>query len=412
MIVAFMVGLRKKTLFPETEEIWQEADMTMPETPSISNSDGFAEFGLIPPLLATLEQVGHKRPSAIQSQAIPPLLAGRDVLVASQTGSGKTAAFVLPMLQKLNEGEAAPGPRALILEPTRELAAQTAAVCRQLGRRLSLKTRVICGGTPRDQQLRTIRDGVDIIVATHGRLLDLVMQGELLLEYLTYLVLDEADRLLDEDFSESMTALTPYFPDVPPQTVFCSATLPEPVMALAKRVTRDPVRVDVAAETFTPKKIRQRAMFVEKDDKPETVARILERFPGRSMVFARTKVNVDLMAKVLRRHEIRAETLHGDRTQGARNKALDLFRQGRVPVLVTTDIASRGLDISDVDLVINMDMPETPESYVHRIGRTARAGKKGAAFSLINSDERLFLRDIEKHIGYRIRIATEDALDT
>lgn len=384
----------------------------MPETPSISNSDGFAEFGLIPPLLATLEQVGHKRPSAIQSQAIPPLLAGRDVLVASQTGSGKTAAFVLPMLQKLNEGEAAPGPRALILEPTRELAAQTAAVCRQLGRRLSLKTRVICGGTPRDQQLRTIRDGVDIIVATHGRLLDLVMQGELVLEYLTYLVLDEADRLLDEDFSESMTALTPYFPDVLPQTVFCSATLPEPVMALAKRVTRDPVRVDVAAETFTPKKIRQRAMFVEKDDKPETVARILERFPGRSMVFARTKVNVDLMAKVLRRHDIRAETLHGDRTQGARNKALDLFRQGRVPVLVTTDIASRGLDISDVDLVINMDMPETPESYVHRIGRTARAGKKGAAFSLINSDERLFLRDIEKHIGYRIRIATEDALDT
>ena len=215
MIVAFMVGLRKKTLFPETEEIWQEADMTMPETPSISNSDGFAEFGLIPPLLATLEQVGHKRPSAIQSQAIPPLLAGRDVLVASQTGSGKTAAFVLPMLQKLNEGEAAPGPRALILEPTRELAAQTAAVCRQLGRRLSLKTRVICGGTPRDQQLRTIRDGVDIIVATHGRLLDLVMQGELVLEYLTYLVLDEAGRLLDEDFPERMTGLSAVFPDVP-----------------------------------------------------------------------------------------------------------------------------------------------------------------------------------------------------
>ncbi|GEK96701.1 DEAD/DEAH box family ATP-dependent RNA helicase [Gluconobacter kanchanaburiensis NBRC 103587] len=372
---------------------------------------GFEELGLIAPLLATLAQAGHKRPSLIQAQAIPPLLEGKDVLVGSQTGSGKTAAFVLPMLQKLEEAGPAPGPRALILEPTRELAAQTAAVCRQLGRRLSLKTRVICGGTSREQQVRSVSDGVDIVVATHGRLLDLVMQADLVLEHLNYLVLDEADRLLDEDFSASMTALIPYFPDVPPQTVFCSATLPEPVMDLAKRVTRDPVRVEVAAESFTPKTIRQRAIFVEKDDKPETVARLLKHFEGRSIVFARTKNTVDALSRVLRRHGLRVETLHGDRTQGARNKALDLFRQGRVPVLVTTDIASRGLDIPDVDLVINMDMPETPEAYVHRIGRTARAGRKGVAFSLINIDERTFLRDVEKHIGYKVRIATEESLD-
>ncbi|MBF0877536.1 DEAD/DEAH box helicase [Gluconobacter cerevisiae] len=392
--------------------------MTTSQTPPASSNatpaapaPGFEELGLIAPLLATLAQAGHKRPSLIQGQAIPPLLEGKDVLVGSQTGSGKTAAFVLPMLQKLEEAGPAPGPRALILEPTRELAAQTAAVCRQLGRRLSLKTRVVCGGTSREQQVQSVSDGVDIIVATHGRLLDLVQQADLVLEHLTYLVLDEADRLLDEDFSASMTALTPYFPDHPPQTVFCSATLPEPVMDLAKRVTRNPVRVEIAAESFTPKNIRQRAIFVEKDDKPETVARLLKHFEGRSIVFARTKNTVDALAKILRRHNLRIETLHGDRTQGARNKALDLFRQGRVPILVTTDIASRGLDIPDVDLVINMDMPETPEAYVHRIGRTARAGRKGVAFSLINIDERTFLRDVEKHIGYRVRIATEDTLD-
>ncbi|GBR71628.1 RNA helicase [Gluconobacter kanchanaburiensis NBRC 103587] len=418
-----MKDLPEKKVFPELREIWQEARMTTPpqtraETrpaPSVATPaapvPGFEELGLIAPLLATLAQAGHKRPSLIQAQAIPPLLEGKDVLVGSQTGSGKTAAFVLPMLQKLEEAGPAPGPRALILEPTRELAAQTAAVCRQLGRRLSLKTRVICGGTSREQQVRSVSDGVDIVVATHGRLLDLVMQADLVLEHLNYLVLDEADRLLDEDFSASMTALIPYFPDVPPQTVFCSATLPEPVMDLAKRVTRDPVRVEVAAESFTPKTIRQRAIFVEKDDKPETVARLLKHFEGRSIVFARTKNTVDALSRVLRRHGLRVETLHGDRTQGARNKALDLFRQGRVPVLVTTDIASRGLDIPDVDLVINMDMPETPEAYVHRIGRTARAGRKGVAFSLINIDERTFLRDVEKHIGYKVRIATEESLD-
>ncbi|WP_040508450.1 DEAD/DEAH box helicase [Gluconobacter morbifer] len=385
--------------------------MTTAKKISASSPD-FPALGLMPPLLAALEQAGHKRPSDIQTEAIPALLAGRDVLVASQTGSGKTAAFVLPMLQKLAETERTNGPRALILEPTRELAAQTASVCRTLGRRLPLKTRVICGGISREQQLRTLADGPDILVATHGRLLDFVTQADIVLENLTYLVLDEADRLLDEDFSASMTALAPYFPDHPPQTVFCSATLPEPVMELALRVTRDPVRIESTAETFTPKRIRQRALFVEKDDKPETVARILTRFPGRSIVFARTKNNVDALGKTLKRHGLRVETLHGDRMQGARNKALEQFRNGHVPILVTTDIASRGLDIPDVELVINMDMPETPEAYVHRIGRTARAGKKGAAFSLINADERLRLREIERHIGYRVRIVTEEALDS
>ena len=387
--------------------------MTTPDMPADlppANPESFDALGLISPLLAALQQAGHKRPSAIQQQAIPPLLEGRDVLVASQTGSGKTAAFALPILQKLSQTKRAHGPRALILEPTRELAAQTAAVCRMLGRQLSLRTRVVCGGTSREQQLKSLVDGVDIVVATHGRLLDLVMQGDLVLEYISFLVLDEADRLLDEDFSESMNALVPYLPEHP-QTVFCSATLPEPVMALAKRVTRDPVRVEVSEETFTPKRIRQRALFVDRADKPGVVLKMLNAVEGRCIVFARTKNNVDALGKLLRQNDVKCETLHGDRSQGARNKALDNFRRGRVRVLVTTDIASRGLDIQDVELIINLDMPDTPEAYVHRIGRTARAGKKGVAFSLIDADERLRLREIEQHIGYRVRITTDDILD-
>ncbi|QDH17854.1 DEAD/DEAH box helicase [Swingsia samuiensis] len=385
--------------------------MTMPTQPHSEQSNDFTKLGLILPLLETLKQIGHKRPSEIQEQTIPQILDGKDVLIASQTGSGKTAAFVLPILQKISEYETDYNPKVLILEPTRELAMQTASVCRQLGRRLPLKTRVICGGVPKEQQVKSLSEGVDIIVATHGRLLDLVVQGQIILEDLKFLVLDEADRLLDEDFAESMNALVPYFPDYHPQTVFCSATLPAPVMALAQKVTRNPVRVEVAEETFTPKKIRQRALFVEKDQKIKIVSQLLDTVAGKIIIFVKTKNNVQDVFKILKKKSLHIETLHGDKTQAARSKSLDLFKKNEKSILITTDIASRGLDISDVDLVINMDMPTSPEIYVHRIGRTARAGKKGAAFSLITIEERLLLREIEKHIGFRIRITTEDALN-
>ncbi|WP_249110303.1 DEAD/DEAH box helicase [Neokomagataea anthophila] len=397
----------------------QGASFGKMHTMTISNvsspSVSFEGLGLAPALLAALESAGHKRPSLIQARAIPPLLKGKDVLIASQTGSGKTAAFVLPLLQALarrkEEGLETQGPWALILEPTRELAAQAASVCRQLGRRLPLKTRVICGGTPRDQQLRGLADGVDIIVATHGRLLDLVVQGDLVIDQIGYLVLDEADRLLDDEFTDSMTALSTHFPDIQPQTVFCSATLPAPVMDLAKRVTQDPVRIELETEDAAPQRIRQRAMFVLKDDKVPTIKHVLNHFTGRTMVFVQTKQGAETLGRSLSRSGVSVETLHGDRTQGARARALTRFREGQVQVLVTTDIAARGIDIPDVECVINADMPSSVPAYIHRIGRTARAGKRGIALSLLDPQERHLLRDVEKETGQRVRIVTEETLD-
>lgn len=397
-----------------------------PPSPSAS----FAELGLLPLLCDAAEKAGFKRPTAIQQAAIPPLLAGRDVLVPSQTGSGKTAAFVLPALQLLalsqqksqdqksqgqKAGESAERPRlprVLILEPTRDLATQTASLCRQLGRQLPLRTRVICGGMDRAQQCRTLAEGVDIVVGTHGRLLDLAQEGRLYLEDIEYLVLDEADRLLDEEFSESMTALARYLPDHP-QTVFCSATLPAPMETFARKVTRNPVRMDIPEETITPKRLRQRALFLQEDEKPAMLERIFRDLTpeGRCIVFVRTKKDADTLGRALRREKLDAMVLHGGLPQGERKSVLNRFKEAPQGILVTTDIAARGLDIDDVTLVVNADMPATPELYIHRIGRTARAGQKGRTLSLVTPDERTLLRDVEQHIQHRIRIVTPEALD-
>lgn len=358
-----------------------------------------------------------KRPTPIQQEGIPALLQGRDVLLPSQTGTGKTAAFVLPALQKLAHIKEKEGtedfstPRILILEPTRDLAMQTAGICRQLGRQLSVRTRVICGGVPRAQQTRALAEGADIIVATHGRLLELVDNGELILSELIYLVLDEADRLLDEEFSESMTALVPYMADRP-QTVFCSATLPEPVMALARKVTHDPVRILLPEESVTPRRLRQRALFIEEHEKEKTLLTFFtQSLPqGRSILFVKTKHRADALARLLRRKGFNALALHGGQTPGERKQALARFQSDTQNILVTTDIAARGLDIEDIQLVINVDLPPKPDTYVHRIGRTARAGRSGRALSFISVTERGLLREIERHINHRIRIVTHDTL--
>jgi len=367
----------------------------------------FTTLGLSRPLLETLRQAGHVRPSPIQIEAIPLLLQGRDLLAVAQTGSGKTAAYALPILQRLGTDEASrvPGtPRALILAPTRELASQIAGVCRTLGRRFPLRTRVACGGMKRDLQVKALEEGVDILVATPGRLLDLLEGGTLHLEAVKTLVLDEADQMLDEDFLNAMAVIAQHLPERR-QTILCSATMPEEIVTLSRKLLHNPDKITFSAETVTPRRIRQEAMFVEATEKPEHVTTLLKTAEGRSMIFVRTKANAEKLALILKRGGIRCEILHGDRTQGARNQALDAFRTGRVPALVATDVAARGLDIEDVALVINYDLPDTPEIYVHRIGRTARAGKRGAAMTLCSLDERSMLRAIEKHIGMRLRIA-------
>lgn len=387
--------------------------MTSFAAPPSSDVNSFEALGLIPALCKAAQHAGFKRPTSIQKESIPAFLAGRDLLLPSQTGTGKTAAFVLPALQKLaalKEQDPSPSfstPHVLILEPTRDLAMQTAGICRQLGRHLSIRTRVICGGVSRDQQTRSLLDGADIIVATHGRLLDIVERGELILSDIFCLILDEADRLLDDEFTESMTALVPYLADRP-QTIFCSATLPEPVMALAKKVTRNPLRLDVNEDQTTPKRLQQRAIFMEEDEKEDALGHILtQSLPqGRCLIFVKTKQRTEALARSLRRAKLNAFAFHGGQTPGERKKALARFQDDAHQALVTTDIAARGLDIEGIHLVINVDMPPKPDSYVHRIGRTARAGRKGRAVSFIALQERTLLRDLERHLNQRIRIAT------
>jgi ATP-dependent RNA helicase RhlE len=377
---------------------------------STASSDDFASLGLSAPLLAALKRAGHARPSPIQQAAIPALLAGRDLIATAQTGSGKTAAYTLPILHELAQMPAAAPDqpdvrpiRALVLVPTRELASQVAATFRIFGRDLSLRTRIIAGGMKRAAQLASVLDGCDIAVATCGRLLDLLDSGELQLDALRILVLDEADQMLDQDSLQAMASISAYLP-ARRQTILCSATMPDAVLQIARRLMHDPLPVDAGPETTTPKKIAQGAIFLDPDDKPRAALAILRETAGRALVFVRTRAQAERVCKALRSAGIGAESLHGDRTQGARNRALDAFRKGAAPVLVATDIAARGLDVEDVALVLNCDMPDTPETYVHRIGRTARAGKRGRAITLCGLEERAALREIEKHIGLKLKI--------
>ncbi|WP_083301808.1 DEAD/DEAH box helicase [Kozakia baliensis] len=378
----------------------------------MTDAASFETFHLIAPLLATLAQSGHKRPSPIQAAVLPVLLEGRDALAVAQTGSGKTAAYVLPILQRLAQANETrePGlPHALILAPTRELVTQIASVCRQLGRQLSLRSRIACGGMVREPQIAALKEGVDILVATPGRLIDLLDGGHLRLDAIKILVLDEADQMLDEDFLLAMARLDKDLPR-PRQTVLCSATMPDGVKELSRRLLYKPEIVELPIETVTPKRIKQSVVFVEAAEKSGCVATLVQQVEGRIIVFVRTKANVEKLAKTLRKSGIKLDTLHGDRTQGARNKALEALRRGEVQVLITTDIAARGLDINDIVLVINYDLPDKAENYVHRIGRTARAGKRGAAITLCDIDERAILRQIEKTIGYHIKAMTMDNL--
>ncbi len=366
----------------------------------------FDELGLAEPLLRAIRTAGYTTPTPIQRDAIPDVLAGRDLLGVAQTGTGKTAAFALPTLQNLDGHRAAPGhPVALVLCPTRELAIQVDESFRTYGAHLRLRHAVLLGGVGQAAQVRSLRRGVDVLVATPGRLLDLHGQGEVHFDAVEVFVLDEADRMLDMGFLPDVRRVLRTLPRKR-QSLFFSATMPDSIVALSRKILTDPVRVEVVPQATTAEKVVQRVLFVDKVGKHDVLTDIVgDTRVGRALVFTRTKRGANRVAKRLVDQGIRAAAIHGNKSQNARQRALGEFRSGESPVLVATDIAARGIDVDGVTHVINYDLPNEAESYVHRIGRTARAGASGMALSLCDRDELDYLRDIERLIGERIEVA-------
>ena len=376
------------------------------------NDNDFLSLGLSDAVLRALDDVGYQRPTPIQAQAIPHLLSGRDLLGIAQTGTGKTAAFALPMLERLmaEGGRPRPGfPRALVLAPTRELALQIGDEVAGFGRHLKLSHTVIFGGVGQQPQIDRLRRGIDVLVATPGRLLDLIGQGHADLSAVGVLVLDEADRLLDMGFIRDVQRIVRQTPKSR-QSLLFSATMPAAVASLAAEMLRDPVRVDVSPKEVAVNRIRQRLVRVDGDEKRHVLEHLLrEEEVSRAIVFTRTKHRANKVAKHLVDAGITAEAIHGNKSQSARQRALGNFKAGTTWVLVATDIAARGIDVQGVSHVINFELPDEPESYVHRIGRTARAGAGGVAWSLYDHSEAKQLRDIERLVG-RIPDEAEAAL--
>jgi ATP-dependent RNA helicase RhlE len=378
-----------------------------PEGLFVSHNE-FSELGLHEPLLRALIAQNYEHPTPIQTQAIPHLLAGKDLLGIAQTGTGKTAAFGLPILQTLAARQSQSGPRtarALILAPTRELAIQIEQALKTYGCHLQLRRTVIYGGVGQKPQVDALRRGVDIIVATPGRLLDLMNQGHVKLGGIEHFVLDEADRMLDMGFIRDVKKIVAALPRKR-QTLFFSATMPEAVTGLAGNILHQPVRVAVTPTATPVEKIDQRVFFTAPDQKRALLAKLLQD-PAieRTIVFTRTKHRANRVAEHLNKIGIDAEAIHGNKSQGARQRALDAFRKGRVRVLVATDIAARGIDVDNVTHVINFELPNVPEDYVHRIGRTARAGASGVAIALCDPSEQAYLRAIEALTKGRLNVA-------
>jgi ATP-dependent RNA helicase RhlE len=370
----------------------------------------FSTLGLIDPLQRAVAGAGYEIPTPIQSQAIPHLLAGRDVLGCAQTGTGKTAAFALPILDRLARAQRRPGargPRALILTPTRELALQINEGFATYGRHVAPKAAVIFGGVGQAPQVDALRRNTDIIVATPGRLIDLMEQGHARLEAVEMLVLDEADRMLDMGFIEPIRRIVGALPRRRQNLMF-SATMPDEIRKLAHNILVDPVQVSVTPVSSTAEKVRQWVLFVDRSDKRKLLKEVL-RDPTmtRVLVFTRTKHGANKVAEELDRNGVPSAAIHGNKSQNARQKALDAFKAGRIRVLVATDIAARGIDVDGVTHVINFEIPDEPESYVHRIGRTARAGASGVALSFCDAEERASLRDIERLIRAQVPVVAD-----
>lgn len=365
----------------------------------------FQDLRLSEPLLRAIGEKGYTDPTPIQQQAIPPVLEGRDLQGCAQTGTGKTAAFTLPMLQLLAAEPAPKGRRpirALVLTPTRELAIQIDECCRDYARYTPIRHCVIFGGVNQRPQVDALQKGVDLLVATPGRLLDLIGQGYVTLDTIRFFVLDEADRMLDMGFIHDIRRILPLLPKRR-QTLFFSATMPESIAALAAKILRNPVLVTVTPPASVVETIAQTVHFAEKAEKSQLLIDLLSASDAQQvLVFSRTKHGADKLAKILNRAGIRSCAIHGNKSQNARVKAMNDFKSGECRVMIATDIAARGIDIDQLPLVINYELPEVAETYVHRIGRTGRAGHEGAAWSFCSEDEFEYLCDIQKLTGLTI----------
>jgi ATP-dependent RNA helicase RhlE len=368
----------------------------------------FDQLNLIDPILRAVKDEGYESPSPIQQQAIPPVLAGRDLLGCAQTGTGKTAAFALPILQRLSADSAKPrDPRVLVLAPTRELALQIGESFKSYGRNLPLKSAVVFGGVGLEPQISNLKRGVDILVATPGRLIDLMERGAVNFRSLSVLVLDEADRMLDMGFIHDIKRILKTLPQKRQNLLF-SATIPKEVKGLIDSILRDPVKVEVAPVSSTSEQVEQRAYFVGRADKRDLLLHILEtEAVTRALVFTRTKHNANKLEKFLMESGIKAAAIHGNKSQGARQRALEGFRSGKVQILVASDIAARGIDIDAISHVINFEMPNEPETYVHRIGRTGRAEARGVALSFCDLEEQKYLAHVEKVTRKKVPVVTD-----
>ena len=370
----------------------------------------FDQLGLAPSLLEAVAAAGYSEPTPIQAKAIPAVLEGQDVLAAAQTGTGKTAAFTLPLLHRLGETQQKK-PRVLVLAPTRELAAQVNESVRTYGKAGSIRSTVIFGGVGYQPQIGQFKKGVDIVVATPGRLLDLLQEGHADLSNIETLVLDEADRMLDMGFIHDIKRVLKYVPEKR-QTLLFSATFSKDIRKLASNLLNKPVEIDVAPRNATADRIDQKVVMVEKPRKRAVLSHLIkENGWHQVLVFARTKHGANRLCKQLDSDGLPAAALHGNKSQNARTKALDGFKDGKIQVLVATDIAARGIDIESLPYVVNFELPNVSEDYVHRIGRTGRAGEAGEAVSLVGPDERKLLKDIEKLIGKQIERMTVEGVD-
>jgi ATP-dependent RNA helicase RhlE len=370
----------------------------------------FQSLNIIQPILKAIDEEGYTIPTPIQTQAIPLVLEGRDLLGTAQTGTGKTAAFAIPILQLLSAEKSAGGSRkirSLIVTPTRELAIQIGESFKAYGRHTGLTCAVIFGGVNQNPQTRALRGGVDILVATPGRLLDLKKQGFVSLSSVEIFVLDEADRMLDMGFIHDIRKLLTALPKKR-QSLFFSATMPPEIVKLAGTILQNPSRVSVAPVSSTVEIVEQYVYFVDKGNKNALLVEILKNKKIKTaLVFTRTKHGADKVVKILIGHNIKAEAIHGNKAQNARQRALENFKAQRTRVLVATDIAARGIDVDDLEYVINYEISNVAETYVHRIGRTGRAGADGTAISFCDAEEKAYLRDIEKLIAKKISIVEE-----
>jgi ATP-dependent RNA helicase RhlE len=365
----------------------------------------FTDLGLMPELSRAVTENGYSAPTPIQQAAIPAVLAGRDLLAGAQTGTGKTAAFVLPLLQRLST-QPGRAPRALVLTPTRELAAQVAESASDYGRYSQVRTVMICGGVSDKPQIAALRHGCDLLVATPGRLLDLAQRRQLELSQVQFCVLDEADRMLDMGFIHAIRQILKMLPRERQNLMF-SATYSQDIRTLAERFLRNPLSIEVAARNATAERIEQQVYRVPQEDKRHLLAHLIKDGNwNQVLVFTRTKHGANRLTSQLQAAGISAAAIHGNKSQGARVRALSDFKENRITALVATEVAARGLDIKELPHVVNYELPNVPEDYVHRIGRTARAGSSGAAVSLVAPAESSLLRDIEKVLRGAIPVGT------